>query len=312
MKVQVAGLLLFVGLPSIASAQQHNANPPDKIPSCVITGVENGGPIITGSIKDKLPASQDAPLGSVTIAVDRYLRGGHFPSGTVTLPVDLDLTKGRIHTLIQTKAVWHEETLQRGKRLLLMLFEENNQRIAVCVVDLDSQSEILPTIEQMVLSDSSESSTKIANMENALSDSSPAIRSLAIDYLDSEEVRDPGAKRFVFEHFAPILLDTQGSRRGEALGAVESAYDPSADGSELNYRILSFIADRIGDPDPRIRSSALQFIHSKLSGGTNRPDPAKIRLTHRAEVLEQLRRDASSGPLTQQAATVLQALGAPH
>ena len=174
-----------------------------------------------------------------------------------------------------------------------MLFEENNQRIAVCAVDLNSQSGILPAIERMVRLDSAEGSAKIAAMEDALSDSSLAVRELAEGYLNSVEVRDPAVRQFVFQHFAPILLDTQSPQRGEALAAIDSAYDPFAGGSELNYRILSFIADRMGDQDPRIRSIAIQCIYSHLFGETNRKDPAKIKLTNRADVLQQLRRDAS-------------------
>jgi hypothetical protein len=148
----------------------------------------------------------------------------------------------------------------------------------------------------MVRLDATEGSTKIEAMKEALSDKSLAVRELAESYLNSVEVRDPAVRQFVFQHYAPIALDKQSPQRGEALGAIEFAYDPFADGSELNYRILSFIADRMGDPDPQVRSTAIQCIYSHLfGGGTDQPDPAKIRLANLVEVLRQLRRDASGG-----------------
>jgi len=281
-------------------------------PSCVVPGVEAGGSIIAGTITDRLPASQDAPMGSVTITVDRYLRGAHFPSESVTLPVDW--TKGPSVGWILRPPIWHDATLQPGERLLLMLFKQNNQR-ALCVTDLGVQPDVLPMVERMVALDSAEGGAKITGMEAALSDNSPAVRAFAIDYLDSSGVRDPAVRQFVFQHFKAIALNPQNPRRMEALEAIKWSYDSFANGSELNYRILSFVADRMADPDPQVRSVAIQFIHSMLfGGGTNRPNPAKIQLTNRAKVLQQLKRDASGGlhepDAEKQAAKVLQALDA--
>src|ERR1700758_4493876 len=150
-----------------------------SIPTCVVQGVQAGGPIFTGSIVNRLPASQDAPMGSVTINVDRYLRGAHFSSNSLTLPVDW--TKGPSKPWILRPPIWHEATLEMGERLLLVLFEENNERAAVCVLDLDAHSALLPAVEQMVALNSTEGNSKVARMEQALSDPSPAIRAMSIE-----------------------------------------------------------------------------------------------------------------------------------
>jgi hypothetical protein len=68
----------------------------------------------------------------------------------------------------------------------------------------------------------------------------------------------------------------------------------------------------MGDSDPEIRSIAIQCIHSKLfGGGTNRPDPARIQLSDRGKVIQQLKNDVTEQrPHASQAQKILGTLNA--
>ncbi len=307
MKVQVATCLLFIGLPNTAAALQHESAEEIRVRNCVDQGMENHARIITGTITDRRlvpgsPLLTNSSTASVTIRVDQYLRGPHLPSASVTLPVDW--TDGPTKPWNLRPPIWYVNT-DPGQNLMLMLTStadlgvpggDANDLRAICVLNLDSASEMLPTVERMVRLDSAEGSAKITAMEHALSDSSKAVRILAVNYLTSPRVRDPETRRFVFQHFAPIALDAQSPQRREALQAVRSAYDAFTKNSQLNDEILSLVAGRMADSDPAVRSDAIQWVYWKV-GGRN-PNPAriaKIRLSNRAEVLQQLRRDASGG-----------------
>jgi hypothetical protein len=220
----------------------------------------------------------------------------------VILPVDW--TDGPTKAWNLRPPIWYVNT-DPGQTLMLMLMStadlglpggDSNDLRAICVLDLDSVSAMLPTVERMVRLDSAEGSAKITAMEHALSDGSKAVRILAVNYLTSPRIRDPKTRRFVFQHFAPIALNAQSPQRGEALQAIRNTYDAFTKNSQLNDEILSLVAGRMADSDPAVRSDAIQWVYWKV-GGTN-PNPAritKIRLANRTEVLQQLRRDASGG-----------------
>jgi|GEM_PF-6584487 len=307
MKVQAVTCLLFIGLSNIAAALQHESAEEVRVRNCVDQGVENHARIITGTITDRRivpgnPLLTNSSTASVTVRVDQYLRGPHLPYGSVTLPVDW--TEGPTKPWNLRPPIWYVNT-DPGQSLMLALMSTDdlgvsggnaNDLRAICVVDLDSVSAMLPTVKRMVRLDSSEGSAKIAAMEHALSDDSKAVRILAVNYLTSPNDRDSQTRRFVFQHFAPIALNAKNPQRGEAIQAITATYDAFTEDSQLNDEILSFIASRTADPDPVIRSNAIQWVYWKVGGA--HPNPAKIariRFTNRAEVLQQLRRDASGG-----------------
>jgi len=81
----------------------------------------------------------------------------------------------------------------------------------------------------------------------------------------------------------------------EALDYIERAYDRFSTDSEVNYQILSFVGDRMADPDTQVRNRAVQFLDSKLSwSGKLRPDPTRIKLTDREAVKRQLQHDIAA------------------
>ena len=313
----------FVIAPVPPPPRQHRVISPDEIPGCVLQGVEEHERIIAGTITEIRPGSPSAPLGSyqsvtrATISADRYIRGPHLPNGAVSLPVDW--TYGQTRPWILQKPIWADVDVKQGERLLLGFMStaemgaprDPNEFVATCVLEYDDYAPIVPTIERMVLLDSAEDTAKIAQMKKALSDPTPAVRDLAISYLTSVRVRDPSVRQYVFRHFAPIALDSQSPEHTQAYYAITEAYDPFAGDTDLNYQILSFVADRIGDSDPRISSSALQYIYSKLfGGGSVQPDPAKFRLSNREAVLQQLRRQTSDRSVGQEAQQLLQTFSA--
>ena len=303
--------------------RQHRVISPDEIPSCVTEGVEENERIVAGTITEIRPGSPNAPLGSyqsvarATVSADRYVRGAHFPNEAVSLPVDW--TYGQSRPWILRKPIWADVDVKQGERLLLAVMStaemgtpgDPNEFVATCVLEYDDYAPIVPTIERMVLLDSAEGTAKIAQMKKALSDRTPAVRSLAINYLTSVQLRDPSVRQYVFRHFAPIALDSRNPERDQAFYAIREARDPIAGNTDLNYRILSFVTDRIGDSDPRISSSALQYIYSTLfGGGTYRPDPAKFRLNNREAVLQQLRRQISDRSIGHEAQQLLRTFSA--
>jgi hypothetical protein len=166
----------------------------------------------------------------------------------------------------------------------------------ICVLDMDSpDAEAVPLLQRMVALSGAFHENKLDAMRAALSDREVEIRNLAVEYLTSAGMRDPEVRLFVFDHFAPIALDTNSPLRMEALESIKSAYDSFSKESAVNYQILSFIADRMGDPDPMIRSIAVQCLHSKLfGGGKNRPEFARIVIADRASIIRQLRKDIGS------------------
>ena len=277
-----------------------------RVRNCALTGVENHGPIITATITQVRALPRDlnsSDIASVVVRVDRYFRGPQLSSGSLTVPADW--TDGPTRPYVMRPPGWYYVTTDPGERLLLMLISTADLEPghndpydfrALCVLNLDSVSDVLPTIERLVRLDSTEDSKRVAAMENALSDGSKAIRILAVKYLTSPQVRDPDVRRFVFRHFSPIAANALSPQRGEALQAIRDAYDGFTKDSELNDEVLSFIAGTMADSDPAVRSNAIQWVYSKLGGtALDSGKIARTRLINRAEVLQQLRRDASGG-----------------
>ena len=300
-----------------------------KVPGCLVRSIEEHARIIAGTIKEVRPGSADAPLGSyrsaasATISINRYLRGPEIPAESINLLVDW--TDGPSKPWNFHKPFWYDVNVKPGEKLLLGLLSADEmgeprggpyEFRAICVVEYDAYSSAIPIFERMVRLESAEGSAKIARMKQALSDPTPAIRAIAINYLTSVRVRDPHVRRFVFQHFAPIALQTKNPERRDALYAITQAYDPFAGGTELNYQILSFISERMVDPDPLVRSDALQCIYNHLfGGGTDQPDPVKIHLSNRKLVVQQLRSDSYTDlyrhGLDKQALKLAEAFAAP-
>lgn len=112
MKVQVAELLLLIGFSSITTAQQQEVRS-NTVPGCVVPAVASGGPIILGTITGVRLTTQDAyslsdpDMGSVSVRVERYLRGPQFPTRTVTMPVDWTRGPRTFYGGLQ-QPIWYE------------------------------------------------------------------------------------------------------------------------------------------------------------------------------------------------------------
>lgn len=277
------------------------------VPACAVRAVEEHARIITGTITKVRLGDSDAPLGSsrslasATISIERYIRGPQLPTESISLPVDW--TDGSSRPWNLRKPLWYDVKVKPGERLLLAMLSAEEmgsprdvyEFIPICVVEYDAYSVSIPTIERMVRLESAAGSAKVEQMKEALSDSTPAVRAIAINYLTNPSSRDPAVRGYVFHHFAPIALNPRNNDRRQAFYAITEAYDAFAGGTDLNYKILSFIAERMADPDPTMRDSAMQCMYGHLfGGGTDKPDPRKIWLVNRTRVLQQLRNDSSS------------------
>jgi hypothetical protein len=138
---------------------------------------------------------------------------------------------------------------------------------------------------------------KISAMEQAVSDPSELVRDMAMHYLTSPNVRDPQVRLHLLQHFAPIAADTGRPRdqRTEALDFIKWAYDSFSKQSDVNDQVLSFVADRMADPDLEVRSSAVQFLGPKLVGLAKKGELGRIHFKDRKSVVQYLEKDAAAG-----------------
>lgn len=265
-----------MGLPCTAVTQQSGANSQIKIPpNCLTDGVRTKERIIAGTITEVRPGSDRAPLGSVasaasvTISVDRYIQGPHFANDSVNLPVDW--TYGHSKPWNLRKPLWYDVNARPGEQLLL-------------TVD---------TVEQAGASDPSGFRTPCVFEFDNYSSSVPILDQMV--FLDSTE----GS------------AEVKTLQRLQALEAIISAYDSdTAETRKANYSMRSFMTERIGDSDPKVSGAAIRWVYSQvLSDGTKRPDSAWFWIGGRDQVLKQLRKEASDGPVRREAERLLQFFG---
>ncbi len=233
----------------------------------------------------------------VTLAVTKNLRGSELPGTNIEVPIDWTLGPKVLPAM--RMPVWHNVLPVVGKQVLLMGWKGGEQLRARCVLDWSgtdaaSKARITGVIQRMMDLDDLPAGEKTKAMETALSDREIAIRSLAENYLTSPRVRDPQVRSYILQHCAPIAMDPQNSQRREALSTIKLAYDGFSPDSDVNYQILSFVADRMADSDPEVRSTAVQFLYSKFFSQTkNKPDVSRIRITDRKGLSQQLEQDAN-------------------
>jgi hypothetical protein len=300
------GLVVYAMLmaPAVCHAQHET-------PVCIMSGFDAEGPIIVGTItRAQLNLAKGSP--SITLSISQYIRGPKFEGDSVEVMVDRTESPNQP---VMSPQIWQKVRPEVGKRVLLMFWKDGTRSFSpVCVLDMDSPDGAAAKIlERMVGLSQLPVDKKLIAMQAAISDPELAIRSMAVNYLTSPALRDPDIRLFVFEHFAPIALDTTSPSRTEALESIKSAYDGFSEDSPVNYRILSFIADRMVDPDSMIRSVAVQCLDSMFfGGGKNRPELARIIITDRASIIRQLREDiASDEEFADQARRVLGLLISP-
>ncbi len=304
---------LFLVFLAVLGAVPASLAGQESWPRCVLQGVEDEGPIVVGTIAQAhfdVSIRNPGEEPSITLSIEQYLRGPKFSSQTITLPVDWTLGPQKPYVL--RRPVWYSVLPKAGTRVLVMLQPNANIPMATCVLDMNKDANDVPTIQRMVQLESTAPEAKVEAMLQAVSDPKIIVRALAADYLTSPRVRDPQIRQKVFQHFAPIAQDPNNVHRIEALEFIKRAYDGFSTDSDVNYKILSFIADRMGDSDPEMRSIAVQCIHSKLfGGGRNRPNPSRIKLSDRGKVVQQLKNDVAQGrPYATQAQKVLEMLNA--
>jgi hypothetical protein len=228
---------------------------------CINLGFGPHGRIIIGTISR-------AELGvpgkeKVTVTIGEYLRATKFPNDSVDLPVDW--TAGPGVPFAFRRPAWYDVLPEVGKHVLIMLYQYRDDAILRprCVLDLDSSGlTLVPVIRRMVALDELPTEKKVHAMEQALSDPSESVRGLAIHYLTGPTVRAPEVRLHILQKFAPVAADTSRARdqRLEALGFIKFAYDSFSKNGEVNDQILSFVGDRMADPDPEVRSSAVQYL----------------------------------------------------
>ena len=276
MKIQVAALLVILGLRGIAEGQQPRLSSQIKIPpNCLADGVGGNERIITGTIAELRPGLDRGPFGSVvsaasvTIRVDRYVQGPHFANDSVNLPVDW--THGHSKPWILTKPLWYDVNVTPGEKLLLTVLTVEQAGASdlsgfwtPCVFELDNYSSSVPILEKMAFLDSTEGSA---------------------------EVKTP--------------------QRLQALEAIVSVYDGyTVETRKANSAIRSFMTDRIGDSDPKVSDAAIRWVYSQVqSDGTKPPDSAWFWIRNRDKVLKQLRSEATGGLVRREAMRVLQFFG---
>jgi hypothetical protein len=301
---------MLVALCTLGAAGQ------DALTSCVSPGFGAGGAIFVATITGtQLDPAKGQPR--VTLAINEYFRGPKVTRDRVDVPIDWTLGP-KVLPVMRTP-VWHNVTPEIGKQVLLMTWKGERELRARCVLDwsgtdASSQARIAGVIKHMVALTELPVAQKIQAMEAALSDPEVAVRNFAEKYLTSAKVRDPEVRSLLFEHYASIVLDVNNPRRIEALSAIKRAYDGFSPDSEVNYRILSFIADRMADSDLQVRSIAVQFLHSKLLSQTKyKPDISRIRMTDPKAIEQQLEEDSKQGfEFSKQAQSLLGLLKGSH
>lgn len=233
-----------------------------------------------------------------TIAISEYLEGEKLPGNSADVPVDWTL--GPHVPFALRRPVWYDVVPEIGKKILVMLYQYPGDSTLRprCVLDMgSSDSEFLPLVKRMVALNDLSGAQKTKAMKQVLSDPSEAVRGLAAHYLTSPDMRDPQSRLYVLEQFAPIASDTKRphDQRMEALSFIKWAYDSFSKDSSSNYQVLSFIANRMADPDPEMRSSAVQYMGPKLVGLAKRGELAKIHFVDRGSVTQFLQRDVARG-----------------
>jgi hypothetical protein len=286
MRTFVADMLLLVLVASSGLLAQKS----DQL--CISNAFDAHGAIVAGTIS-KLEKNSSHDVSHVTLAISDSLRDSAAMGSDADVPVDW---APGVPIMGGGPGAWYGIRPEVGKHLLVMFSGNTAKSLPLCVVDMESAGrDGLATVMRMLALDETPADRKIKAMTAALSDTDMAVRYLAIKYLTSPSVRDPQVRRQILKHFAPIASGTHNQRRSEALAFIELAYDPFTLESDVNYRILSFVADRMGDDDPGMRSTAVQFLDSKLSWrGKLRPDPARVQLTHPEVVNRHLQHDIAA------------------
>jgi hypothetical protein len=283
------GIILSAALLAPAGLVAHR-----ELPSCITSGFDAGGPIIIGEIiSAQLDLNKGSP--SVTVAIKQYIRGPRIDRDIVDVMVDWK--PGANAPYGKRPPIWYSVRPEVKKRVLIMFWKDGTRLFSpVCVLDMDSPDRAaVPVLERMVALSESPADQKVHAMQTALSDPEVAVRHLAVNYLTSPPIRDPQIRLMVFQHFEPIALDTSSPLRLEAIEVIISAYDGFSTDSAVNDEILSFVANRMTDSDPMMRSVAVQYFHSRFfGGGSNKPDLSRVQIADRAAIIRQLRQDVAS------------------
>lgn len=280
-RVLIPAVILFASSP--LSAQSSSS-------WCIDRGYAAEGAIVVGSITK----SEIDPAGhksKATVTVTDSLRGDLGRGDSITVPVDW--TPGTAWEW--RPPIWLGVRSDVGKHLLLMFWITSEVLNPACVIDADSDPAALNVVKRMLELDKTPQAQMMSAMETALSDSEIAVRNHAIDYLTGPNMRDPQARLKVLRRFAPIASHPQNPRHLEALGFIERAYDPWSPDSSVNWRILSFMANRLADSDPRARHFAVQSLDSIFfNGGRQTLSPARLRFTNREGAKRKLKHDIAT------------------
>lgn len=269
-------LLLLTGLPFVAVTQQSGANSQITIPvNCLVDGVRAKDRIIEGTITGVRPGSDSAPVGSVASAASATISVDQYIQGPHfaddSVTLPVDWTHGHSEPWTLQRPFWYDVNVRPGERLLLTVI----------------------TAEEAGAGDPSGYWTHCVFGLDEHSSSVPILESMV--FLDSTE----GS------------AEVKTPQRLQALEVIISAYDSyTAETKKANYAMRSFMAERIGDSDPKVSDAAIRWVYSQVLGdGTKRPDSAWFWISNRDQVLKQLRSEASGGLFQREAIRLLYFFG---
>lgn len=269
-------------------------------PSLLYLAFTQGGPILIGDIvKVEFlgnKGDESSTRGELTVTISDRIRGRELPQ-ELALPFVL----GEQRSLKRPAFVWNRVHPKEGKQVCLILQELHGQLFASCVLDLDSgEGVFVPILRRMVGLEGQATQGRKQELFDALSDTSPLIRTLSVELLVGKIAPSvPVVRTELFEVLEAIARDDKlpADRRIEAIGMIgHKVYDGFSPDGELNVKILSFLMNTLADRERGARGEAVQILHGYLfAGGATKPSVDKLEIQDPQKIIQHLRQDIQDG-----------------